>query len=98
MNSYESSSMFGTLLGVGIGAMIPGAGLLGMALGGLFGQSIGGMFGASHAQKKEQERLRKAQYEQAELLREKAKADSAELFSSVQSATAQTSGAMGAIY
>lgn len=95
MNSNESSSMFGTLLGMGIGAMIPGVGLV---LGGMLGGSLGGMFGSSRQQKKEQEKLRRAQSQQAEILREKAKADSAELFSSVQSAISQTSGAMGAIY
>lgn len=98
MTDYESSSMFGTLLGTGIGLAIPGVGLLGGAvlgsvMGGLFGS-----FGSRKEQQREQAKLQVAQMKQANLLREKIQADNANLFSSVQSSVAQTSGAMGAIY
>lgn len=49
-------------------------------------------------QKKQQQQLAQAQIKQSNLLREKIKADSADLFSSVKSSVAQTSGAMGAVY
>jgi len=98
MTNYESTSMFGTLLGVGIGALVPGGGVLAAALGGMLGGQLFGMFGSSADQRKEQRRLEKAQIKQANLLNEKIKADNANLYSSVQSATSQTSGAMGAVY
>lgn len=53
---------------------------------------------AAAKQNREQERLAKAQIEQSNLLREKIKADNAGLYSSAQSAIAQRSGTMGAIY
>lgn len=98
MNNYESSSMFGTLLGAGIGFLIPGGGLLGAALGGSLLGGLFGSFGAQREQKKEQEKLRRAQEKQTKLLIEKTKADTAELYSTVRSSIGQTSGAMGAIY
>lgn len=53
---------------------------------------------AAREQNKQQRKLAKTQAEQANLLLEKVKADKAELYSSVKSSVAQTSGAMGAIY
>jgi hypothetical protein len=98
MNGYESSSMFGTLLGAGIGFLVPGGGLLGAAIGGSLLGGLFGSFGSQREQTKQQERLAKAQIEQSNLLREKIKADNAGLYSSAQSAIAQRSGTMGAIY
>lgn len=85
-------------MGMGAAAMIPGVGLLGVALGGMLGGQIGGLFGSNKEQKRQQEKLRREQSNQARLLIEKTKADSAELFSSVKSSISQSSGAMGAIY
>lgn len=96
MTDYESSSMFGTLLGTGIGWAVAGpigGAVLGSVMGGLFGS-----FGSRKEQQREQAKLQAAQMKQANLLREKIQADNANLFSSVQSSVAQTSGAMGAIY
>lgn len=98
MNSEESTSLFGSLLGMGAAALIPGAGLLGIALGGMLGGSIFGSISSAKKQRKEQEKLLEAQRKQASILVEKSKRDSAELYSSVQSAAGQTSGAMGAVY
>jgi CHASE1-domain containing sensor protein len=98
MNGYESSSMFGTLLGAGIGFLVPGGGLLGAAIGGSLLGGLFGSFGSQREQTKQQERLAKAQIEQSNLLREKIKADNAGLYSSAQSVIAQRSGTMGAIY
>lgn len=90
--------MFGTLLGAGIGFLVPGGGLLGAAIGGSLLGGLFGSFGSQREQTKQQERLAKAQIEQSNLLREKIKADNAGLYSSAQSAIAQRSGTMGAIY
>lgn len=97
MNSYESYSTFGTLIGMGIGSLIPGGWLIGGALGGMLG-SIFGSGEAAEEQKKQQKKLEQAQINQNKLLHEKIKSDTAELYSSVSSAVNQTSGAMGAIY
>ena len=98
MNSYESTSMFGTLLGAGIGFVIPGGGLLSAVLG---GSLLGGLFGSFGSKREQEEQKRKLAEQQAyqnKLLQQKLKADTAELYSSVSSAIGQTSGAMGAIY
>lgn len=85
-------------MGAGLGFIVPGGGLLGMALGGMLGGSIGGMFGSARQQHKEQKKLEELQkFQQGQLLT-KLKADNEQLFSTVKSATAQTSGAMGAVY
>lgn len=53
---------------------------------------------AAKEQKKQQRALADAQIKQANLLREKIKADNAGLYSSVQSSISQKSGPMGAVY
>lgn len=94
----SSYSVFGGLTGAAIGSVIPGVGtLIGGLVGGALG-SIGGMFGSSHRRKKERQQLLELQRKQEETLRQKLKADTADLYSSVQSAVSQTSGAMGALY
>lgn len=98
MNNYESSSMFGTLLGAGIGLLVPGGGLLGAALGGSLLGGLFGSFGSQREQRNQQERLKALQKTQEKLLLQKTKADNEALFSAVQSSVAQTSGAMGAVY
>lgn len=78
------SSMFGSLLGwVGLGYTA---------------FSLFNSWGAYREQKKQQKALAEQQIKQSNLLREKIKADNAGLYSAVQSSTAQTAGAMGAVY
>jgi hypothetical protein len=78
------SSMFGSLLGwVGLGYTA---------------FSLFNSWGAYREQKKQQRALAEQQIKQSNLLREKIKADNAGLYSAVQSSTAQTAGAMGAVY
>jgi CHASE1-domain containing sensor protein len=53
---------------------------------------------AAAKQNREQARLAREQTKQAELLRQKIKADNAGLYSAAMSSTALRSGAMGAVY
>lgn len=86
----------------GSGAGATGASMFGSMLGyvglayGLYSMISSGF--AYAEQKKQQAKLAKAQKEQANLLREKIKADNTNLYSSAISSVAQTSGAMGAVY
>lgn len=96
MNNYETTSLIGTGIGTAIGWYFGGP-IGGAVVGSLFGSLLGGM-SSVREQRKQQERLAKAQIDQSNLLREKIKADNAALYSSAQSAIAQRSGAMGAVY
>lgn len=94
----ESASMFGAMLGGAAGSIIPGVGtMVGALVGGTVG-SVVDVFTSHHKQKKQQQALAAEQAKQAKLLHEKLKADTAELYSSVQSAVSTTGGAMGAVY
>lgn len=93
MQGSESVSTFGSLLTIGTTAINP---FLGMAVGVLGG--LGSSLFGKREQEKEQKKLEKLQkFQQGQLLN-KLKADNEELYSSVRSSIAQTSGAMGAVY
>lgn len=96
MQGSESASLFGSIFGMAVGGILGGP--IGAMMGGsLLGGALGSIFGARE-QKKEQKRLEELQnFQQGQLLK-KLKADNEQLFSTVKSATAQTSGAMGAVY
>lgn len=96
MNSEESMTLVGTGIGTAVGWYFGGP-LGGAVLGSLFGSLLGG-WGSARKQKDQQRKLAKQQIEQANILRQKIRADNAGLYSSVQSSIAQTSGAMGAVY
>lgn len=96
MNSEESMTLVGTGIGTAVGWYFGGP-IGGAVLGSLFGSLLGG-FGSARKQKAQQRQLAEQQIEQANLLRQKIKADNAGLYSAVQSSVAQTSGAMGAVY
>lgn len=91
-------SMFGNFIGSTIGRFW---GPIGGLIGGKAGTDIGNFFGSwkrSRREKEEREKYLSMQQKQANILREKIKADNAGLYSAVQSSVTQTSGAMGAIY
>lgn len=93
MEGSLSAAVYGTEAGASMfSSLMPVVGLA------YLGYSIFSSVKAQKEQKKQQRALAKAQIEQANLLREKIKADSANLYSAVQSSTAMTSGAMGAVY
>lgn len=79
-----STSMFGSMLGY-----------VGLAYG-LYSMISSGF--AYAEQKKQQAKLAKQQKQQANLLREKIKADNANLYSSAVSSVAQQGAPMGAVY
>lgn len=86
--STAGTSMFGSMLS----SATPYIAIASMIYGGIESQR------AHREQIHQQEKLTKAQLAQSELIREKIKADNAELFSAARSAAIQTSGSMGAIY
>lgn len=96
MNSEESMTLVGTGIGTAVGWYFGGP-MGGAVLGSLFGSLLGG-WGSQRKQKAQQRKLAEQQIEQANILRQKIKADNAGLYSAVQSSVAQTSGAMGAVY
>lgn len=96
MSSGEGWTLFGTILGTAVGGYVGGP--MGAAIGGsLLGGAFGSWGGAAEREK-QQKKLFEQQKRQSDILRQKIKADTAELNSAVRSAVVQTSGAMGAVY
>ena len=108
MNDYYSkyetettgASMFGGLIGGVAGGIFGGpfGAMLGASLGSSLLGGIAGGGAKKRAEQRAQRDLLKKQRQQESILIESIKADSKELYSSVQSALGQTSGTMGAVY